>query len=124
MKIYKDSRTGISSQVLRAGHDDDFNITGPYGKGVDARSGSIIVWAGGTGILPFMDLFAYFARQILQKNSPKYSVFENEILNELDENIDFSVFVHLFIPKKLKKQKLQSILNRPISLLYSVSGCV
>jgi NAD(P)H-flavin reductase len=44
----------------------NFEIKGPFGKGLNIRkgvNGVHIAFAAGTGILPFMDLVAYLARK-------------------------------------------------------------
>ena len=42
---------------------------------------------GGTGVLPFMDLFAYLARRLLDEKAPNYSLFPDEKFTEIHKKI-------------------------------------
>ena len=96
MKFYKQTRTGITRQVDDADKSTEFYIDGPHGKGFnltpDNSNGTHVIFMGGTGALPFMDLFAYLARKLLTENSPDYSIFPDEKFDELNSNAKWVVY--------------------------------
>ena len=93
-KVYPQSSKGLSKQLFDAKNDDKFYVTGPFGKGIKTKSGTNMFVVAGTGILPFMDIFACFARQILKMYKPKYSVFTDETSNMFDNNTNFLVYAY------------------------------
>ena len=46
---------------------------------------------GGTGALPFMDLFAYLVRKLLSEVDPMYSIFPDEKFTEIHPNAKWVV---------------------------------
>ena len=79
IKFYKETKTGITRQINDATIDTEFYIDGPQGKGFNFTqnnsNGTHVIFMGGTGALPFMDLFAYLARKLLKEFAPNYSIF-------------------------------------------------
>ena len=47
---------------------------------------------GGTGALPFMDLFAYLTRKLLSEVDPMYSIFPDEKFTEIHPNAKWVVY--------------------------------
>lgn len=71
LKDYKTIR-GVASQLnnqeLKAG--DDWYVKGPLGMGIDVNTdGHNIIFAGGTGILVFLDIVAMMVVQICASSS-------------------------------------------------------
>lgn len=57
-----DYDTALSKVIHSSIENEKYNIKGPYGVGMDLNeetSGTIYLFAGGTGILPFMDFLFY-----------------------------------------------------------------
>ena len=96
IKFYKETQTGITRQIDDASGSDEFYIDGPHGKGFnftpENSDGTHVIFMGGTGALPFMDLFAYLGRKILKENSPDYSIFPDEKFTDLHPNAKFVVY--------------------------------
>lgn len=96
IKFYPQTQTGISRQVHNNVPGDQFYIHGPIGRGLELdrynSSGINIIFAGGTGILPFMDLFAYIGRKLLQENEPGYAIFPDEQFTDLSETAQFVIY--------------------------------
>ena len=70
IKYYEQSKNGITKQLLQHNKHDRYFISGPLSRGYDLSSenmsGTTVVFVGGTGVLPFMDLFAYLIRKIIE----------------------------------------------------------
>lgn len=50
-------------------NDTKFKIVGPYGRGLEVKpdsTGDHIIFAGGTGILPFFDLLDFILKKSVQ----------------------------------------------------------
>ena len=96
IKFYKETQTGITRQIDDASSSDEFYIDGPQGKGFnftpDNSDGTHVIFMGGTGALPFMDLFAYLGRKILKECDPTYSIFPDERFSDLHPNAKFVVY--------------------------------
>lgn len=59
--------------------NDVFHITGPLGVGLNIEEGgNYIFFCSGTGVLPFIDLFAYMLRKAVALLSPGNTFFEDE----------------------------------------------
>ncbi len=67
IKSYKSGE--FTNFMLKSKGDKFFEITGPFGRGMQLKpqsKGVIIIIAAGTGILPFIDFFAYmFQKTVL-----------------------------------------------------------
>ena len=102
MKFYKESTNGITKQISEATKTDRFKISGLFGKGLrldkENISGKNLIVAGGTGILPFIDLFAYLARRLINKKAEMSQVFLRENFESYMNNAKFLVFA--FYPDK------------------------
>lgn len=98
MKFYKQSKHGITKQISQATSDNRFIISGVYGKGLDLDKRNIVgtnlVVVGGTGILPFIDLFAYLARRLISKNCKQGQVFEGETFEDYMGDAKFIVYAY------------------------------
>jgi len=96
LKFYPQSKNGITKQLLNDNENDRFFISGPLSRGYDLTAGNMkgttIVFVGGTGVLPFMDLFAYMARRIIHKNDPSKDVFPGEDFEDELEEANFVVY--------------------------------
>ena len=82
IKYYRQTKKGLSAQLTFAAADDQFFVNAPVGKGHDvdfnSLKGTYILFVGGTGILPYMDLFAYMVRSVIAKNSESNCIFSGE----------------------------------------------
>lgn len=96
MKHYSMSSRGISTQAISAYHFHEFYLQGPLGAGFDYTSqnlqGTNLIFCGGTGILPFMDLFAYLGRKFLAENSPENSLFSDEKFEPMPHKPRFIIY--------------------------------
>ena len=96
LKYYEQSKNGITKQLLNNNKDDRFFISGPLSRGFDLTKdnmkGTTLIFVGGTGVLPFMDVFAYMARRIINKNNPSFEVFPGEKFEDELEEANFVVY--------------------------------
>ena len=96
MKFYIKSKNGITKQISNASKDNKFIVSGVYGKGINLENynfaGSNLVIVGGTGILPFIDLFAYLARRLISKRVEMGQIFLNEEFNHDLSGAKFTVY--------------------------------
>ena len=64
--IKKYDTPGALSAVLHESSSTSFSVIGPHGKGLqlnDKSTGSYVIFVGGTGVLPFLDLFDFLLRK-------------------------------------------------------------
>ena len=105
MKFYTQSKNGITKQISSAAQEDKFIVSGIFGKGLNLEKqnivGSNLIVVGGTGILPFIDLFAYLARRLLSKKTELSHVFNGESFDNYISGAKFTIFA--FYPDKLNK---------------------
>ena len=98
MKFYLQSKNGITKKISYSTNEDRFIISGTFGKGLnlDIRNitGSNIIIVGGTGILPFIDLFAYLARRLINKRAEIYQVFLRETFDSSFSEAKFTVYAY------------------------------
>lgn len=70
----------------------------PVGKGLEIKAnqlqGSYVIFVGGTGILPYMDFFAYIGRQFIAKNSKESAVFANEDFNVDTSDMTVTIYAY------------------------------
>ena len=96
IKFYKETKTGITRQIDDATPETEFYIDGPQGKGFnftpENSNGTHVIFMGGTGALPFMDLFAYLVRKLLSEVDPMYSIFPDEKFTEIHLNAKWVVY--------------------------------
>lgn len=81
--------------------ESEYFIKGPVGKGLDLSSlskGNHVFFCGGTGVLPFLDTFAYFLRKAINEFEPENSMFADE--NFDDSNDELFISVYAFFTKK------------------------
>jgi len=81
VKYYPYSKQGISKQLFNFGENDEYFIKGSVGKGLDlgpTSSGNHVFFCGGTGVLPFLDTFAYVLRKKLAQFDKAHMMFEDE----------------------------------------------
>ena len=107
---------------MDADENQEFLIEGPMGKGLDLSaeniSGNNIIFLGGTGVLPFVDLFAYFARMLINEKSPGDNIQEGEEFDKSMQNASFTVFA--YYPRESEGVALE--LCTKISELYEHFG--
>ncbi|CAI2385131.1 unnamed protein product [Moneuplotes crassus] len=96
IKFYDQSKKGLTRLLANVQDRDEFIISKPLGKGLDLRpeaiSGTNVLFLGGTGVLPFLDLFAYLARMVIRDNSPSDSLIRNEEFDECFKDSKFIVY--------------------------------
>mmetsp|Transcript_29997 Transcript_29997/g.26568 ORF Transcript_29997/g.26568 Transcript_29997/m.26568 type:complete len:209 (-) Transcript_29997:135-761(-) len=98
IKFYHESKDGISRQTFHSKKGDKFYIHGPVGPGIDLHfmnsKGLNIIFSGGTGILPFMDLFAYLGRKLLSEERPHYAIFPDEEFRDSNDETQFIIYIY------------------------------
>ena len=98
MKFYKQSKNGITNQISQATKEDRFIISGVFGKGLNLEKHNIVgtnlIIVGGTGILPFIDLFAYLARQLISKHLISSQVFQGEVFEDYMDDAKFIIYAY------------------------------
>lgn len=53
---------GLSTKIFEKQQTTNYSISGPFGIGMNVQNdGVFVAFAGGTGVLTFMDLVAYIA---------------------------------------------------------------
>jgi len=96
LKYYKQSKNGITKQLLDENKDDRYFISGPLSRGYDLTAenmkGTTLIFVGGTGVLPFIDVFAYVTRRIIHKNDSSKDVFPGEQFEDGLEEANFVVY--------------------------------
>ncbi|CAI2386462.1 unnamed protein product [Moneuplotes crassus] len=94
IKYYEQSKNGITKQLLQHNREDRFFISGPLSRGYDLTSdnmsGTTVIFVGGTGVLPYMDFFAYLTRKIINKHDSSHEVFPGE---QFEDELDQANFV-------------------------------
>ena len=98
MKFYKQSKKGITKQISEATKDDKFIISGVFGKGLNLEKNNTVglnlIVVGGTGILPFIDLFAYLARWLIKLKAEMNQVFLRENFENYMSDAKFLIFAY------------------------------
>jgi len=96
IKFYPQSKKGITKQLLNDRETDQFFISGPLSRGYDLSkdnmAGTNIIFLGGTGVLPFMDVFAYVTRKTIATNDKYHEVFPEEIFSDELEEANFVIY--------------------------------
>ena len=90
IKKYDGDNT-LSSFIFNS-KNQNFNIIGPFGTGLEIKessNGTFVIFAGGTGILPFVDLFDYLLKKsIYAVLAKKYKKSEADKTNPFMENYE------------------------------------
>lgn len=90
IKKYDGDNT-LSSFIFKS-KDQNFNIVGPFGTGLEIKessNGTFVIFAGGTGILPFVDLFDYLLKKsIYAVLVKKYKKSDADKTNPFMENYE------------------------------------
>lgn len=98
IKFYPQSKRGITKQLLDATKDDQFFITGPVSKGFDLNEKSIVgttlIFVGGTGVIPYVDLFAYLARRLIKEKMGQNTPFPEEQYENYMQGAKFIVYAY------------------------------
>ena len=88
IKKYNGQNT-LSSFIFDS-KNQNFNIIGPFGTGLEIKessNGTFVIFAGGTGVLPFVDLFDYLLKKsIYMILAKKYKQSEADKTNPFLEN--------------------------------------
>ena len=91
VKHYGQSNNGISKQLTQPGINSKFFIEGPLSKGIKiGEDCNYFIWVG-TGILPFIDIFAYVARKFLYDKNPQKAIFQDESFESYPEDATFII---------------------------------
>ena len=81
----------MSHYLYRISHKA-YEITGPYGFGLQINNksaGCYYIFANGTGILPFLDLFDFLLRKTMWISlKKKFGVNVAKIINAYEEDFD------------------------------------
>lgn len=70
-----ENNNGLSSRIhnYKSSEEPQFKVSGPMGRPMQIdRTGLNIVFAAGTGVLPFMDLVGFLARQTINLNMTEF----------------------------------------------------
>ena len=98
MKFYHQSKTGITKQISKAVEEDRFVVSGVFEKGInfekDRIVGTNLIVVGGTGVLPFIDLFAYLGRRLLYEKAQSRQVFLRELFDDYMSEAKFVVYAY------------------------------
>ena len=98
-----------------------YYIEGSHGKGLEitAKSnGTHLFFCGGTGILPFLDTFAYMLRKAVHEHDESKDLFKDEEFNATGEN--FKLVLYAFYTKRSEAIGLDII--EGIKLLQEKTG--
>jgi ferredoxin-NADP reductase len=91
---------------------EGFNIEGPFGHGFGLTAettGVHTIYAAGTGILPFLDLFDYLLESVLEESNHVVNIFRNGFrLHVYASFINIADFVGLDICEKLTQACTES----------------
>lgn len=101
IKYYHQAKTGISKQLYNFTAEQKFFIWGQVGKGLEVTKeskGRHLFFAGGTGILPFMDTFAFMLRKAVADCDPGNAMFPDEDFSAVHP--DFEISLHVFFTKR------------------------
>ncbi|CAI2386799.1 unnamed protein product [Moneuplotes crassus] len=97
IKFYPQARNGLTKKLDNVQPDDEFIISKPLGSGLDLTPGNItgtnVVFLGGTGVLPFIDFFAYLARYLINEKSPSDSMLSQEKFEPYFKEAKFIIYV-------------------------------
>lgn len=123
LKLYPQSKKGITKQLLQDRETDQFFISGPLSRGYDLSSenmaGQNVLFVGGTGVLPFIDLFAYLVRKVIAEKDNSHSVFPGE---QFDKELDEAKFVvYGYYPRE--KDAVAIEFCTKISAVFEKLGC-
>lgn len=98
MKIYPQSSNGITRQLIDGDDNQHFTIDGPFGIGLNLTpkniKGKTVIFLGGTGILPFIDFFAYLYRLLIKERDPMKNLFYDEEFEEHFKQAHFTVYAY------------------------------
>lgn len=115
-KYYSQTKIGISKQLTKASPDHRFFVNVPLGKGLDFNfnnlQGHILLFVGGTGILPYMDFFAYLGRQVIAKKSPKGHVFSNEMFKLDTSKLRVTIYAFHTDPENAVGYEFMTLLDK------------
>ena len=128
IKYYHQSKDGISNQLYTMGNDGMYFINGPVGKGLNITpecQGRHVFFCGGTGILPFMDFFAYVLRWQASVQELGHSMFKDETYDALNSGFSMAVHAYFRSPDEALGinilQALQVLSDRSGNKKFSVS---
>ena len=101
---------------------EKFSIRGPFGRGIELHRnthGHIVIMAQGTGVLPFIDLFYFIARKLMQLTLKKRNIdkkkmdyldaFKEDLDITFENNIKFSFYQTFASEEEYSAQCKQSI---------------
>ena len=101
IKYYHQAKTGISKQLYNFTETQKFFVYGQVGKGLEITpksTGRHLFFAGGTGILPFMDTFAFMLRKAVNDCDSSLAMFPDEDFSVI--NPGFEISLHVFFTKR------------------------
>lgn len=88
------SDSSLSKQLIDAEKFHRFYAYGPIGKPFDFKpentEGINMIFCAGTGILPFMDLFAYLGRKMMKKSG----YYQDEEFDEISDKAYFIIYAY------------------------------
>jgi NAD(P)H-flavin reductase len=135
--VIKNYRTNsaFSSYIYNAEvGKDEFNISGPHGLGLGLShdsEGEHYIFAAGTGILPFLDLFDCLLRKVIHEalsaripkpQLQKLNIIDEELADSFNKNIRFTLFASFREPDdfvgKMIIEKLCDYCNRFNSKMF------
>jgi hypothetical protein len=101
IKLYPQSKKGITKQLFNERDTDQFFISGPLSRGYhlnkDNMTGTTVIFLGGTGVLPYMDLFAYITRKTISQHDKSHEMFPGEPFE--DELNDANFVIYGYYPR-------------------------
>lgn len=103
IKVYHQTKTGVAKQLWNAEPNQRFYMDGPLGKDLDFGlpnpEGTYLLFVGGTGILPYMDIFAYLARKLIAERNNEGSIFPGENFGVNFSMVKFIVYAYYQNPE-------------------------
>lgn len=98
IKVYHQTKTGVAKQLWNAEPNQKFYMDGPMGKELDFDlpnpDGTYLLFVGGTGILPYMDIFAYMVRKLIAERNNEGSIFPGENFDIDLNRVKFIVYAY------------------------------
>lgn len=137
VKYYAHAKYGISWKLWEFKPDEKYFIKGSVGKGLNIDSSSIgnhVFFCGGTGVLPFLDTFAYILWSNVSKHFPQYTMFKDEKFSGTGSGFYMTIYAYFtkrteaigleileslqFLQEKLGK----SVSNVSVNVIFTREG--
>lgn len=85
IKKYKHEKS--FANLIINNKNNNFEVKGPFGSGINIENGKIAIFCCTTGIFPFLDFFEFFSRKLMNEVFIE-RIEGNERMNFLNENFE------------------------------------